>query len=318
MSKTYDCILPKNMTFDITGKAAGYFPHTETVTTNKNKTISMTLEPQGDLDLTIVASANYDSHNISGAIYLNCDSSNNFSNKLMDFTFSDLSTINSVIPKEYSTFYILIDWASSYAGITETTGCSYSTISTTLISNQNKFAITREDTDNTAYVRIVTYKTSCLTGDTEVLMNDSIKQLKDIEVGDKVMCINTDTGKIDVDTVIFTDKDAPDEESTSEQYDVWTFDKNFSVKTAERHRLYNVEGGCFKYLDEWNIGEHTINISGDKLKLLKHEIVNTPIKHYKITTEKYHNYFANGMLTGSRLTKPINYDDIKIKECENE
>ena len=151
---------------------------------------------------------------------------------------------------------------------------------------------------------------SCLTGDTLVTMYDkSTKRLDEIELGDKVLSVNTDTGKLEQDDVIFTDKN---EFKIHNNYDLWTFSNNFQVKTVKRHRFYNVESNSFKYMDEWNIGEHTIDIQGNWLELLSHEVVEETVRHYKITTEKYHNYFANGMLTGSRLTKPIKYENLKL------
>ena len=151
---------------------------------------------------------------------------------------------------------------------------------------------------------------SCLTGDTLVTMYDkSTKRLDEIELGDKVLSVNTDTGKLEQDDVIFTDKN---EFKIHNNYDLWTFSNNFQVKTVKRHRFYNVESNSFKYMDEWNMGEHTIDIQGNCLELLSHEVVEETVRHYKITTEKYHNYFANGMLTGSRLTKPIKYENLKL------
>ena len=153
---------------------------------------------------------------------------------------------------------------------------------------------------------------SCLTGDTLVTMPDrSTKCLDEIEIGDKVLSINTDTGEYIEDEVIFTDKD---KNKSYIRYDLWKFSNNYQVKTVHRHRFYNIEDNCFVYMDRWNIGDHTINEKGEMLELLSHETIQEEVKHYKITTKKYHNYFANGMLTGSRLTKAFDYKDLKIGE----
>ena len=53
-------------------------------------------------------------------------------------------------------------------------------------------------------------------------------------------------------------------------------------------------------MDEWNIGEHTINIKGEKVKLISHETIYEPVGYYRITGELGTNYFANGLLTGDR------------------
>jgi len=153
---------------------------------------------------------------------------------------------------------------------------------------------------------------SCLTGDTLVTMsNRSIKRLDEIVVGDKVLCINPETGELAEDEIIYTDKDKL---KSDIKYDVWTFSDGHEVKTVRRHRFYNIEDSSFVYMDRWRIGDHTIDQKGNQLALLSHKTINEPIRHYKITTSKYHNYFANGMLTGSRLTRPIIYDDLKLGE----
>ena len=153
---------------------------------------------------------------------------------------------------------------------------------------------------------------TCLTGDTLVTLSDrSTKRLDEIEVGDKVLSINPETGEYVEDEVIFTDKD---QVKTHTCYDLWTFSDGYSVKTVHRHRFYNVEDNSFTYMDRWNIGDHTISQDGKLLELLSHETIEEEVRHYKITTKNYHNYFANGMLTGSRLTQNFNHEILKIGE----
>ena len=139
------------------------------------------------------------------------------------------------------------------------------------------------------------------------MANGEYKRLDEIDLGDKVLCINTDTLKFDVDEVVYTDKDQIKE---GDSYDLWTFSNGYQVKTVNRHRFYNVEDKCFKYMDEWKIGEHTINQDNEVIELIAHENIKETVKHYKITTKAYHNYFANQMLTGSRLTMPFNYEKV--------
>lgn len=153
---------------------------------------------------------------------------------------------------------------------------------------------------------------TCLTGDTLVTLSDrSTKRLDEIEVGDKVLSINPETGECVEDEVIFTDKD---QVKIHTCYDLWTFSDGYSVKTVHRHRFYNVEDNSFTYMDRWNIGDHTINQDGKLLELLSHKTVEKKVRHYKITTKNYHNYFANGMLTGSRLTQNFDYKILKTGE----
>ena len=144
---------------------------------------------------------------------------------------------------------------------------------------------------------------NCLTGDTMVTMADgTCKRLDQIELGDKVLCINPETLQQDEDTVVYTDKNDPDYNKTSDFYDLWEFSDGSIVKTCVHHRFYNVESQSFKYINEWKIGEHSINQKGEVVELIKHEVVNRIVRHYKISTAKYYNYYANNLLTGSRRT----------------
>ena len=128
------------------------------------------------------------------------------------------------------------------------------------------------------------------------------KKLKDIKVGDKVICINPVTLELDTDTVIECDGEMNKKHTC---YDNWYFDDGTIITTVHRHRFYNVENSKFMYMEEWNIGEHGINIENKKIKLIKHEHIEEEIKHCTLFTEKYNNYFANGLLSGNRRSKNI-------------
>lgn len=126
------------------------------------------------------------------------------------------------------------------------------------------------------------------------------KKLKDIKVGDKVICINPITLELDVDTVVECDGNMNKKHTC---YDNWYFDDETVITTVHRHRFYNVENSKFMYMEEWNIGDHGINIDNKKIKLIKHEHIEEEINHCTLFTEKYNNYFANGMLSGNRRSK---------------
>ena len=129
------------------------------------------------------------------------------------------------------------------------------------------------------------------------------KMLKDIKVGDKVICINPNTLKLDTDVVTECDSSFIKRHNC---YDKWYFEDDIVITTVHRHRFYNVENKSFMYMDKWNIGEHGINIDGNKVKFIKHEHIEKEIVHVTLFTKKYNNYFANGMLSGNRRSKKIN------------
>ena len=128
------------------------------------------------------------------------------------------------------------------------------------------------------------------------------KKLKDIKVGDKVICINPFTLELDTDTVIECDGEMNKKHTC---YDNWYFSDGTIITTVHRHRFYNVENNKFMYMEEWNIGDHGLNINNEKIELMKHEHIEEEINHCTLFTEKYNNYFANSLLSGNRHSKEI-------------
>ncbi len=163
--------------------------------------------------------------------------------------------------------------------------------------------------DNKYYVN--TFTQACLTPDTLIDVEEidekgkkrrRRKKLKDIKVGDKVICINPKTLELDIDTVVECDGTMNKKHTC---YDNWYFSDGTIITTVHRHRFYNVENNKFMYMDEWNIGNHGLNINNEKIELIKHEHIEEEINHCTLFTEKYNNYFANGLLSGNRHSKKI-------------
>lgn len=139
---------------------------------------------------------------------------------------------------------------------------------------------------------------TCLLGDTLVTMADgSIKQIKDIRKGDKVLSLDLATGERLARNVIYSDATTNKQAAS---WDEWEFEDGTVIKTAHRHEFYNVEKGKFAYLDEWEIGQHTYKQDGTTPALIKHTVHQETVNHYKITLEGSTNFFANGLLTGDR------------------
>ena len=142
----------------------------------------------------------------------------------------------------------------------------------------------------------------CLTGDTLITLADgTTKRIDTITLADRVLAYNPETMILEADEIISCDSDKI---KTHSEYDVWTFDDDTVVKTVHRHRFYNVERNAMVYMDEWKIGEHAIKMDGTKVALVNHVNVQEEVRHYTIFT-KNQNYFANGLLSGNRYTKPI-------------
>lgn len=145
---------------------------------------------------------------------------------------------------------------------------------------------------------------NCLTGDTVITMSDGLsKRIDTIKVGDKVLSYNPETGNLEEDEVTYSDNT---ENKQHDNFDVWTFSDGTIIKTVHRHRFYNVERNAMVYMDEWKIGEHGRRKDGVLVTLVSHENIKETINHYTILT-KNQNYFANGLLSGNRYTKHINF-----------
>ena len=142
----------------------------------------------------------------------------------------------------------------------------------------------------------------CLTGDMLITLADgTTKRIDTITLADRVLAYNPETMVLEADEITRCDSD---EIKTHSEYDVWTFDDDTVVKTVHRHRFYNVERNAMVYMDEWNVGDHAIKMDGTKVALINHVNVKEEVRHYTIFT-KNQNYFANGLLSGNRYTKPI-------------
>ena len=158
------------------------------------------------------------------------------------------------------------------------------------------------------------YEADCLLKGTLITMSDgTLKEISTVKVGDKIMCIN-EQGLIDEDIVTFADGDT---KKYNDNYDLWEFENNYEVRTTHHHRFYNIERQAFVYLDEFNIGEHTITTNGEQVELQKHTNMVKTVHHFTIATEKYNNYFANGMLCGNRLSTEIHLGTDEQKQVQS-
>lgn len=148
---------------------------------------------------------------------------------------------------------------------------------------------------------------TCLTGDTLITLSDGAqKRIDSITIDDKVLSIDPKTLELVVDEITYCDSDC---NKTHNEYDIWTFENNYVVKTVHRHRLYNCESEGFVNMDEWAIGDHTRTIDGKEIALLEHVHVKELVNHYTLFTKNYNNYFANGMLTGNKYSKELTFED---------
>lgn len=150
----------------------------------------------------------------------------------------------------------------------------------------------------------------CLTGDTLITMADgTTKRIDEITYGDKVLAINPKTGEYVATGITYTDSA---EHKTYNHYDRFEFDDGTVITTVHRHRFFNCEDEKMIHIDMFSLGDRAYKIDGTTPKLVSaiEHYEEKETKHYTIFTEMQ-NYFANGLLSGNRFTKPIKISDIK-------
>lgn len=151
--------------------------------------------------------------------------------------------------------------------------------------------------------KLKVYEADCLLKGTAITMADgSIKEISQVKVGDIIMSIDPETGEISEDEVIYSDGD---QKNYADEYDLWEFENGIEVRTAHHHRFYNVERQAFVYLDEFEIGQHTIDKDGNQIALLKHTNMEKKSHHFTIATKNWNIYFANGLVCGNRRSSEI-------------
>ena len=144
------------------------------------------------------------------------------------------------------------------------------------------------------------YTNYCLAQDTLITLADGTqKRIDQLVAGDKVLSINPKTLQLEEDEVVLTDAF---ENKTHTEYDVWTFSDGTVVKTVHPHRFYNIERQKMVYMSEWQMGEHAYTQKGRQVALVSHENIKEEVHHYTLFTKKWNNYFANGLLSGNRMS----------------
>ena len=137
---------------------------------------------------------------------------------------------------------------------------------------------------------------TCLSTDTLILMADGTeRRLDSVKTGDNVVSTDPLNGQLSSDVVTEVHN------GIVNALTVWEFDNGTKVKTIGRHRFWNVDLGEFMYLEAWNIGERAKCRDGGYARLVghtRHEEVDYP--YATLFTEKWNNYFANGLVAGNR------------------
>ena len=163
------------------------------------------------------------------------------------------------------------------------------------LPNTNDIDVSEMQPGDKLSIKTVVGRTTCLSGDTLITMYDrTTRRLDEIQPGDLILAYHD--GKYVLDTVKFTDSIA---NKTGNDLIIYYFENCTPLKVIKDHRLFNCRLNRYTHLSEFQLGDETLNLRGEKVKLLKRDYYNVPTQHYTIFTNRYNNYFANSMLAGN-------------------
>lgn len=147
---------------------------------------------------------------------------------------------------------------------------------------------------------------SCLDGDTFIMCpNDVQVKIKDLEIGDKVLSMNPYTMQLEEVEVTYVGNPI-----SSISTEVFTFEDGTQIKTIGNHRFWHKETESMDYIQDFPIGDHTVNSKGEFVALTsKESLDDNDTKRVYYLHNKYHNYFANGMMSGDKATKIMNFNN---------
>lgn len=143
---------------------------------------------------------------------------------------------------------------------------------------------------------------TCLLKGTMIATPNGIVPIEDLKIGDIVLSLDVETQEI-VERVI-TNTRGEKEYNKVKRYKKYVFSDGTIINVAYKHELYNVEKKCWRYLDDWNIGDHAYTIDGKYVEMVSREEIEEEALHYTLFLEGDKEgktmYFANGLLAGDR------------------
>ena len=150
----------------------------------------------------------------------------------------------------------------------------------------------------------------CFVEGTKITLADgTLKNVEDITSDDKLLVWNFYEGKLDTANICWL---MPKKFAT--QYHKVTLSDGTIMKLVgpgeKCHRLFNVDKQQMLYANEC-VGYNVYKQDGTIAKVLSCETVDDSVYFYNLTTEKYIDCFAEGVLTGSRLNNMYHISDMK-------
>ena len=184
----------------------------------------------------------------------------------------------------------------------------------TTLTNENidqnyyRYGYTIDEVNKTIDVNII----SCLSGDTliQISKDGETKPIKDIKIGDYVYTPNG------MEKVVYSDSNLS---RTAKSYYLFTFEDERELKIIKNHRFLNPKNSKFEHILDRQVGDYLIDNNQKLIKIVKIELIEEEIEHYTIFTENTNQYYANGFLSGNKISKlPFKWlRKIGLKYCKH-
>ena len=161
---------------------------------------------------------------------------------------------------------------------------------------------------------------TCFVENTNITLFDgSIKPIQDITYDDELLVWDFYTGQFTIAKPNWIKV-----EEVASEYNKLTFADGRTLSLvgngncinsdrAGYHRIFNKQAGAFTHTGTPDTPNGTITFTDDgkELELVSQDVVHDTVKFYNLTTDKYYNCFANGILTSCRLSNEYRIEDMK-------
>ena len=161
---------------------------------------------------------------------------------------------------------------------------------------------------------------SCFVENTSITLSDgSIKPIQDVTYNDELLVWDFYTGQFTIAKPNWIKV-----EEVASEYNKLTFADGRTLSLvgngncinsdrAGYHRIFNKQAGAFTHTGTPDTPNGTITFTddGEELEIVSQEVVHDTVKFYNLTTDKYYNCFANGILTSCRLSNEYRIEDMK-------
>ena len=128
---------------------------------------------------------------------------------------------------------------------------------------------------------------NCFTAGTKVITDEGEKNIEDVEVGDKVLSKDENTGE-----VAYKEVTATFNHETDEIYKIHVGDQ--VIESTFNHPFY-VEGKGWTFVNDLKVGDLLVQSDENKLKIDSIELEHKHVTVYNMTISQFHTYFVSDL-----------------------